>query len=281
MQRNNTAKKYSRVYVEITNVCNMSCSFCPGTKRPPAFMSMSEFGTVLDRLSGITEYLYFHLMGEPTLYPELLEFIRLARGRGYHPMITTNGTMLSTLGEEIVAAGIYKVNISLHSFEKNDGQGQKSYLSGCVNFAKLAASRGVIVTLRLWNGGTDADNGPVLEFLRESFSFPWEKNNRGERLSDKIFLEYADRFAWPDADGEPLGRSVYCHGLSDHFGVLVDGTVIPCCLDREGVINLGNIYEDSIEKILSSERAKAILSGFKKRCATEELCRKCGYARRF
>ena len=278
---NKKKKKYSRVYVEITNVCNKSCSFCPGTKRAPHFMNSSELDTVLSKLSGFTDYVYFHLMGEPTLHPDLIEFIRMAKKRGFHPMLTTNGSLLSELGKQIIAAGLYKVNISLHSFEDDDEKGQIEYLKSCVDFAKLAGERGVIVTLRLWNGGTDADNRRTLEFLRESFGGEWIPNNRGERLSDRIFLEYADRFTWPDIESEELGSSVYCHALSDHFGILADGSIVPCCLDRDGVMTLGNIFTDDLSKVLTGSRCEKILLGFQNRSVTEELCRRCPYARRF
>ena len=278
---NKKKKKYSRVYVEITNVCNKSCSFCPGTKRAPHFMNSSELDTVLSKLSGFTDYVYFHLMGEPTLHPDLIEFIRMAKKRGFHPMLTTNGSLLSELGKQIIAAGVYKVNISLHSFEDDDEKGQIEYLKSCVDFAKLAGERGVIVTLRLWNGGTDADNRRTLEFLRESFGGEWIPNNRGERLSDRIFLEYADRFTWPDIEAEELGSSVYCHALSDHFGILADGSIVPCCLDRDGVMTLGNIFTDDLSKVLTGSRCEKILLGFQSRSVTEELCRRCPYARRF
>lgn len=280
MERNNT-KKYSRAYVEITNVCNMSCSFCPGTKREPRFMSKEELSLLLDKLDGVTDYLYFHLMGEPTLHPNLVEFIEMAASRGYHPMLTTNGSLLSECGAQIVAAGLYKANISLHSFEKNSPQEQKAYLKKCVDFAKFAAKCGVIVALRLWNGGTDADNSETLNFLKESFPCEWVSNSRGYKLSDRIFLEYADRFTWPDIEGENLGDGVYCHGLSDHFGILCDGSIVPCCLDKDGVMTLGNAFSDNIREILDGDRSKSIREGFRNRRVIEPLCQRCPYSRRF
>ncbi len=278
---NGKNKKYSRVYVEITNVCNRTCSFCPGTKRAARFMSRAELDTVLDKLSDVTDYLYFHLMGEPTCHPELPRFIAAAAARGYRPMITTNGTTLDAVGEEIIAAGVYKVNISLHSFEKNDEKAHIEYLNSCVNFAKRAAGEGVLVTLRLWNGGTDADNTETLAQLREGFGDGWEKNNRGFKLRDRVFLEFADRFTWPDIEGAELGSGVYCHGLSDHFSILADGSIVPCCLDRDGVITLGNIFTDEVGDVLSGERAANMVEGFRNRSVCEPLCKKCSYARRF
>ena len=111
---------YSRVYIEITNVCNMNCSFCHGHSRDKRFMSEDEFNLILDRLSGQTEYIYYHLMGEPLLHPLVPVFLKTAKNKGYKSMITTNGTLLNKCGDEIINSGIHKVNISVHSFEESD-----------------------------------------------------------------------------------------------------------------------------------------------------------------
>ena len=282
---------YSRVDVEITNLCNRSCSFCPGTTRPPRRMSLAEFDRVTDRLVGVTEYLYYHVMGEPLTHPELPDFIRLAKEKGFKSAITTNGTLLPTRGQALIDAGVYKVNISVHSFE--DGENAAShgaYLDGILDFADKASQSGVLTVLRLWNldGHGEAlggNNGRTLDYLRTRFpdteSFPWKFSARGARMRDKLHLEYGDRFEWPDRAADDRGDSVFCYGLKDHFAILCDGTVVPCCLDREGAISLGNIHELPIQDILNSPRAIAMREGFQKRCATEELCRRCGYARRF
>jgi radical SAM protein with 4Fe4S-binding SPASM domain len=155
-------------------------------------------------------------------------------------------------------------------------------MSEVSDFADVASRVGTIVVLRLWNKGFDGGrNDKIWDFLHSRLEGDWAENTRGVRIRDKLYLEWGDRFEWPDVSCDEGDSSVFCYGLSDHFGVLVDGTVIPCCLDREGVINLGNIHESPIEEILASDRAKAIKEGFKRRCAVEELCRKCGYARRF
>ncbi len=282
---------YARVYVEITNICNRHCSFCPGTVRPLRRMSAEEFDTVLDRLDGVTEYLYYHVMGEPLTHPLLPAFIRRAREKGFRSAVTTNGTLLSARGRELVDAGVYKVNISVHSFEDGeDADAHEAYLDGLLDFAAYAVAHGTLVILRLWNldehgrplGG---DNDRTLQKLRARFpdapETPWKHSIRGARLRDKLQLEYGDRFAWPDTTAEDRGDRVFCYGLKDHFAVLCDGRVVPCCLDREGVITLGNIFDQPVEEILASPRAAAMREGFACRRATEELCRRCGYARRF
>ena len=273
---------YSKAYVEITNVCNRACSFCHGTKRAPRRMTFDEFTVVANKLQGLTKYIYFHVLGEPLTHPELTKMIKHAVDLGFNPAVTTNGTLLKKRGEELISSGVYKVNLSLHSFEEGSEEDFVDYIGSCLDFADEASSRGVLTVLRLWNEGHDGGrNSLILELMKKKFDFEWTYGSRGARLRDKLHLEYGDRFEWPDREA-PLGTDrVFCYGLRDHFGILSDGTVIPCCLDREGVINLGNVFETPLAEILDSERAKNILEGFDRRCAVEDLCQRCGYARRF
>lgn len=275
-------KIYSRVYVEITNICNMSCSFCHGHSRPKKRMTEEEFNIVLNKLSDKTQFIYYHLMGEPLTHPQLPEFISTAKKKGFRSVITTNGTLLKERGEDIIAAGAYKVNISLHSFEENDREGYEKYLREVVSFADRASREGIIVVLRLWNKNFDEGrNTTAFDFLKSKLQGEWAENTRGIRIRHKLHLEWGERFEWPDQDLPPFDRPTFCYGLRDHFGILCDGTVVPCCMDSDGVIALGNIFYQDIDSILSSERAKNILLGFDRKTAVEELCRRCGYAGRF
>ena len=273
---------YSKVYIEITNICNMSCSFCHGHSRTPRRMSRAEFSRVLDQLEGQTKYVYYHLMGEPLTHPELPDFLRTAKERGFKSIITTNGTLLSKRGAEIIEAGVHKVSVSLHSFEGQDETAFEVYLRGVTDFADEASKAGIIVVFRLWNRGHDGGrNDGIYDYLRGRFEGEWAENTRGVRIRDKLHLEWGDRFEWPDEAAPVQGDEVFCYGLRDHFGILSDGTVVPCCLDSDGVICLGNIFTEEITSILASPRAKALVAGFECRRATEELCRRCGYAQRF
>lgn len=279
---------YSRAYVEIINTCNMQCSFCHGTKRESRAMTLGEFARIVGNLKGVTEYLYLHVLGEPLTHPLLPTFIEYATKSGFKVAITTNGTLLPKLGEALILSGIYKVNISLHSFERYGSQeAQKKYISNCIKFADEASKHGILCVLRLWNKVNEENsneeklNEYTLKLLHEHFGNDWTLGTRGARIRNKLHLEYGERFEWPDKTNTDLGERVFCHGLSDHFGILCDGTVIPCCLDADGSIPLGNIFDSDIRSILSSDRAKAIKDGFSKKIAVEDLCRRCPYARRF
>ena len=269
---------FARAYVEITNICNMACSFCHGHSRKPRQLTREEFSYILTQLQGQTQYIYYHLMGEPLTHPLLPEFIRMATAQGFRSMVTTNGTLLPKWGTELIDAGVYKVSISLHSFE-NGGEAQhREYLSQVAAFAKKAAEREVIVCLRLWNKGHET--GSPEEILRQLLPGDWQKNTRGYRVRDKLFLEWGDRFGWPDKDNQIQEGQPVCYGMREQFGILSDGTVVPCCLDSDGVINLGNVFETPLAEILNSPRAAAIGEGFRNGIAVEALCRRCPYARK-
>jgi radical SAM protein with 4Fe4S-binding SPASM domain len=276
-----------KAYLEITNVCNMDCSFCHKTVREKRVMSEEEFELLTDRLRGKAEQLYFHLMGEPTLHPLLPKFVRRARKKGFLPIITTNGTLLGKVGEALIAAAPYKVSISLHAPAANAAFADAAYLDNCISFARRAAEGGAYVALRLWNLGGDGEgeNAAILSRLRAEFDGEWVNIRGGasQRIATRIFLEWGEHFDWPDlcAPAASYDADAFCYGLRDQIGVLCDGSVVPCCLDSDGVITLGNLFDGELDDILATPRAKAIYDGFSRRRAAEELCRRCGYARRF
>jgi len=273
---------YSRVYVEITNICNMHCSFCHGHSRKPERMQLGAFEHILGQLADQTKYIYYHLMGEPLTHPHLPAFLRLAAQKGFRSVITTNGTLLKKCGAAILEAGIHKVNISLHSFEAHDLQGYERYLTEVAEFADAASKAGVVVVFRLWNRGYDGgQNDQAIRFLQSRLDGEWAENTRGIRIREKFYVEWGDRFQWPDKDADIQGDTFFCYGMRDHFGILCDGSVVPCCLDSDGIITLGNIFTENIADILASPRAAAITKGFERHMATEELCRRCSYAQRF
>ena len=275
--------RFSKVYVEISNLCNLSCAFCPGTRREKKAMTEEEFSLLLPKLRPYTDYLYFHLMGEPLCHPKLGRFLELAHEQGFKVILTTNGTLLEKQQRLLLsAAGLHKVNISLHAFEANDlSVPFDEYLRRCLSFGKAAEGK-VLVSYRLWNnGGADALNAQILSALAQYFPGNWVLERRGTRIGNRVYLEQGDKFDWPDLTATDSGEQVFCYGLRDQIGVLCDGTVVPCCLDHEGDIPLGNLFRQNMDEILESPRAKAIYEGFSNRKAVESLCRRCGYARRF
>ena len=275
--------RFNKIYLEISNYCNLSCAFCPGTKREKRRLTVEEFTAVAKKIRPFSKFLYFHIMGEPLCHPDLEKFLEIAGDEGFKVIITTNGTLLSKLSETLLSSpALHKVNISLHAFEANDlSVPFTDYLDGCFSFGKAAEGK-KIISYRLWNsGGQDEKNDDIIDRAREFFNGQWVEERSGIRIGNKIYIEHGDKFDWPDLSEKEGSDHVFCYGLRDHIGILCDGTVVPCCLDHEGDIALGNIFDEEMEDILNKPRAKAIYDGFSNRKAVEELCRKCGYARRF
>lgn len=267
----------NRCYLEITNVCNLDCVFCPGHDREPRELTSSEFEQLTDKLEGRVKFLYFHLMGEPCMHSQLPDFVASARKKGFIPVITTNGTLLNT---ELLDSLPYKINISLHAFEGNDGDNPGRYMESVMDFSLKAADRGCIVVLRLWNrGGYDTKNDTILNIIEHYVPKPWQDNRNGFGLAGNLYLEYDSMFSWPDShDSGQYGSDMFCYALRNQIGVLSDGTVVPCCLDHNGNMALGNLFVQSLEDILDSGRARRIFEGFSAHKAVENMCSTCGYA---
>ena len=276
-------KRFHKVYLEISNVCNLRCLFCPGTALKPKVMQPEEFCPLTEKLRPWTDYLYFHLMGEPLCHPHLEEYLRFAGEQGFKVILTTNGTLLQKQKEMLLnSPGLHKVNISLHAFEANNlAVPFEKYLQECFAFGTAAAGSKLVV-YRLWNhGGLEEKNQQILDLMHQAFPGDWVQERHGIRIAHRTYLEYGDKFDWPDLAAPENEGTAFCYGLRDQIGVLCDGTVVPCCLDHEGDIPLGNLHHLTMEEILESPRAQAIYNGFSQGKAAEELCRRCGYAQRF
>jgi len=286
-------KKYKKIFIEITNICNLKCNFCPETTRQLKYMNKQDFAHVIEEVKPFANHIYFHLMGEPLLNPEIGSFLEICYQNGLKVNITTNGTLLNNVKTVLLnSPALRKVSISLHSFEANEGTAKlEEYIADTVSFVKEASEKGIFCELRLWNKsseGIQASNKKNLDIFNRleqmlglGFSLKTALEQRNNiKLQDNLFIQLAEKFEWPDIDIDNIGEDVFCYGLRDQFGVLVDGTVVPCCLDNEANIALGNIFEQPISEILNSDRARRMYNGFTGRLAVEELCKKCGYAKR-
>ena len=228
------------------------------------------------------------MLGEPLLHPQLPELLEICRALDFRVTLTTNGTLLPARQPVLLAApALRKVSVSLHSFEANEAGDFRAYLTGCTDFARAAMAAGVLTDFRLWNldgaqtKGLHDRNDEILAHLHAAFSEPWQRNTWGWRLAKGMFVSFGERFDWPDAQAADRGALGRCRALSDQLAVLSDGTVVPCCLDHEGTLALGNLLRQDLPEILSAPLARTIREGFEKGIRAALLCRRCGYAERF
>jgi radical SAM protein with 4Fe4S-binding SPASM domain len=289
-------KKFKKIYIEITNVCNLACSFCPRTKRQPGFMDTETFSNILDQIKPYTDYIYFHVKGEPFLHPEIDQLLDISYEKGFYVNITTNGTLIHKVGDRIwMKPALRQINFSIHSLSVNkDYENEEDYLKNILKFInETREKRKILFSLRLWNlnkdNTTNAEvkkNHALLDQLQKEFQLEDQIEEsvlpgRGLALAKNVYLNQDYEFTWPALHEEEDNGIGFCHGLRNQVAILVDGTIVPCCLDGEGVINLGNVNTQNFSEIINSERAIAIYEGFSGRYAVEELCRKCGYRKKF
>ncbi|MGL4741615.1 MAG: radical SAM/SPASM domain-containing protein [Sarcina sp.] len=284
--------RFKKIYIETTNICNLSCDFCPKTSRKLGFMKKEQFDIILEKIRPYTDYIYLHLMGEPLLNKNLEEFILAAKQKGFKINITTNGTLLGENGKAIIETNaVRQVNISLHSFEANQEVDFESYIYDVITFVKEANEKSdTICALRLWNLDSPYEaknklNEKILGILEEEFGITFSleeyfKEKTNVKVKDRVYIMTAEKFKWPVMGGIPANERTFCYGLRTQLGILLDGTVVPCCIDSEGNIPLGNIFESGLDEIINSSRAKAIYDGFSCGKAVEDLCKKCGFTDR-
>ncbi len=254
-----------KIYVEITNNCNLFCSFCTHNKRKPNFMTMEEFKIVLSKLKGYTNYLYLHVLGEPLLHPHINEFINEA-SKDFYVNITTNGTLIENIKDN---KNIRQLNISLHSCNI----GEEEYLTKIFNVTDVL-KKYTYINYRLWI----SPSAKIISLLENKYQL---KINGTQKLDENVFLDIAEEFIWPNLNNNVHNEYGKCYALKDHLGILVDGTIVPCCLDADGVINLGNIFKDDLSAIVSSERYIKMRKGLEESKLIEELCTHCGFIDKF
>ncbi|EQB3100799.1 radical SAM/SPASM domain-containing protein [Clostridium botulinum] len=289
-------KRFKKFYIEITNVCNLACDFCPETRRKPQFMPIEIFDKILDQIKPYTDYIYFHVKGEPLLHPDIDKFLDLSYKKGFKVNITTNGTLINKAKDKIIMKkALRQVNFSLHSFDGNENSKNKDkYINDILSFVRdTIENNNIFISLRLWNLDEDNKtnlkkkrNAELLHIIEKEFKLPYKIEEKitpgkGIKIYNRIYINQDHEFEWPDLKAEEDDGKGFCYGLRNQVAILVDGTVVPCCLDGEGIISLGNINEIDFSKIIDSERANNILDGFSRREAVEELCKKCGYRKKF
>ncbi|MCE4046403.1 SPASM domain-containing protein [Lysinibacillus fusiformis] len=288
-------KTFKKVYIEITSVCNLACSFCPPTERAKGLIKVEQFNKILDEIRPHTKYIYLHVKGEPLLHPRIDQLLDAAHAKGFKVNITTNGTLIKKNREKILGKpALRQINFSLHSFDGHEGsENREKYLGDILDFVRESREYKTIISYRLWNLQQDhvsdvaaRRNRETLEILENEYNLDYRieekvEPGKGVKIGSNIYLNQDHEFRWPSLlEPEDEGKG-FCHALRSQAAILVDGTVVPCCLDGEGVINLGNIHEKSFSEIVDGERANNIIDGFSRREAVEELCRKCGYRQKF
>lgn len=290
--------KFKRIYIEISNICNLQCSFCPVVERDKKIMPLDQFEKIIDEVSPFTQEICLHLMGEPLAHPEFEKILAVCdqnyKKHNVQINLTTNGILLNRFNKLLLETkAIRQINFSIHSFQDNfKDRDITPYLNDILNFSNeaLTLREDLYINYRLWNikehNEQENSNLPLINKMAKFFDVEINQtidvsSIKSKKIKGRIYFHFDSRFTWPSPLLPKISETGFCHGLSSHIGIHANGSVVPCCLDKEAVINLGYLNSQTLKSILESERAQRIKNGFRQKKLVENLCQRCPYIQRF
>lgn len=282
---------FKKIYIEISNICNIQCSFCPVVERDKEMMSIDQFRRILIQAKPLAQEICLHLMGEPLAHPKIEDILKICDENEVKIQLTTNGLLIKRYQDLIINSRcIRQINFSLQSYKDNfPNKDLRPYLIPILGFTLLLNERRpeAYVNLRLWNVDAESqDNEEIFKEVEKFYEIEIKRtvdvgNIKSKRIWNRVYLHFDSRFEWPDLKIPNQGEQGRCHGILNHIGIHTNGVVVPCCLDKEAQINLGNCLDQNLVDILASPRAMAMKKGFQENKRVEELCKHCSYITRF
>lgn len=232
-------------------------------------MSWENFNMILDKIKDYTNYIYLHVMGEPLLHPLINDFIDIASRKGFKVNITTNGFLINRLN----SLNVRQLNVSLHDFKEQKQLSKEKYFLNLFQKCDELAANKTYINYRIWRDNCDN----ILTILENHYNVSINKNKK-QTLASNIFFSREEAFDWPERRlGEGDIFQGNCLALKDHIAILVDGTIVPCCLDNEGYISLGNIFHDDLEKVINSSKYINMIKAFQENKRIYPLCQSCNF----
>ena len=286
--------KFYRIYIELTNICGLRCSFCPTKELPNTTMDLAFFESVVQEAKPFTREIACHVVGDPLTLPNLEKYLDIIHKYKMKAMLTTSGYFMKKHSfETLFHPAVKQINVSLNAFNKNDTSiSFEQYMKPILNLCheKVRQEKELFINLRMWNldeiMSEEKFNTELFTMLEKEFQVTLDLNSldpkekKSIRLESKVLLHFDNYFEWPSLENKNYGHGT-CQGLDSHIGILANGDVIPCCLDNDAVMKLGNVKEKSLKEILYGKRATEMIDGFKVGHCSEEMCLKCSYKERF
>lgn len=278
------AKRFKHIYLEITDICDRRCSFCPEVRREKLFMPADEAENYLEQIAELSDAVYFHIQGEPLLHPDFEKITTFAKNLGLILKLTTNASHLKQYSDYLLSGNFYQINFSIQSLNEVSCNERMRVLNDIADFTLTALNKcpDMYINFRWWQ-----DLPPDLQFFCEKFGVPRENwlpadGRNHTRVIGRLYSSFDHKFIWPANSPERTdGKNGSCKGLLDHCGILCDGRVVPCCLDSEGDLTLGNLHDNNLADILNSPLSLATADGFRHNKRIHKLCCNCNFAQRF
>jgi radical SAM protein with 4Fe4S-binding SPASM domain len=234
-------KPLTSLIVEPTNTCNLRCAFCfvtEGMNRPAGFMEFDLFEKIVDDCPGL-EHLCMHNWGEPLLNKDIFKMFDHARRAGVkHIVMNTNGTLLTDrMIDKIVDSPLSVIRFSIDgsaaTFRRIRGVELEKIERNILKLRERKEARrpalgmGVVFTVE------EETQGDI-----DAYVAHWRDIVDHVRLQPKLIQGPRGEIC-PEPFGKDYGKLV----------VLWDGTVIPCCVDYNATLPLGNAWKDSVISI--------------------------------
>ena len=266
-------KRFKKIYIEITNACNLNCSFCIKNKKKTKYLTTDEFKTIINKIKNHTQEIYMHILGEPLMHPNIIEFINYANEENLLVNITTNGYLIEKLTN---VNNIHRLNISIHSYNEKYKVNLEEYLNNVFNTID-SLKKNTFVSIRLWVKNKNTKY--ILDYINNRYNtnITTIEENTKTKITNNLIIDTFHEFIWPNLNNNYYNEVGKCYGLINHIGILSDGTIVPCCLDAEGIINLGNIFQDNLDNILNQELVTTMIKNFKEGHKCQELCKHCNF----
>lgn len=273
---------FKRIYIELSNYCNLNCVFCTPTDKSNRMLSLDQFKYIFDQVKEETDEVCLHVLGEPLIHPNFLEIIDYINQTDVKIMISTNARLIPSLSKDLINRRIDTFNISLHSTYTLNDLDRTVFINALLVFIdKYQEIHKSNMHLRLWADSNEMiklNNDKIRNQLFDYYKFSGEITSR-IRFKERIILSYEHEFEWPSLDLKDSFDG-FCLGGKTHIAILANGIVTLCCLDSKGLTNLGNIFEHSLKEILEDTPYKDSIKAFRDNKCYFELCKHCTYKRK-
>ncbi|WP_164499647.1 radical SAM/SPASM domain-containing protein [Helicobacter pylori] len=278
-------KPFKKIYIELSDICGLQCSFCPNPKNIRGVMPLELFEKVCKEAAPLTPIITFHVLGDPCKLKNLNHYLNAAKRFSLKVDLVTSGAYLHNF-ETLLQDAIYQISISLDAgLDNHNKLNQHRYIQKILEFCRYKCEKNseVFLNLRIQDSTLDKHQNLIKPFLEsfECVSLETLKSQGRARLFKKSFLNIQKTFKWPNLNAQnPLNQESkipYCYGLIKQIAILSNGVVVPCCMDTQAHINLGDLNHTPLKDILNSQKAMAIKTHFLKGEALEPLCQNCSY----
>lgn len=266
-----------RVYLEITNSCNLNCLFCTNEKGN-IFLNLQEIDNYTSQIKKHCDYIYLHVLGEPLLHPQFNETLDILDNKDLKLQLVTNGTLLSKYPNLLSHKCLRKLSISLHSI--NNTNIDNEYFNN-IN-ALIETNTNTSIELRFYDKDNLSESlNNYLSYLKEKYSFELTAKHNSYKLKENVYIYFEELFKWPNINDPIISDTGKCHGAIDMIAINSNSDVTICCLDPKAYNSIGNLKQQTLDEILASSEYKNIIDNFKNNKLTKDLCKKCTYRLRF